>query len=184
VRAARTLAIAGALLGGSAAAHAQNVVPCSYAAPADIVTIEDCGSIDVDGTPHVRPEQLARLSYDANGLATIHFGEWLLIRRDGGLAPVMAFDNWAEEFSSGLARSPRGGKIGFINPRLELVIPAKYDGAYRFEGGRAAVCVGCHMVPNGEHGGYASGSWFCITPDGRETVSRTPGNCPPVRKRR
>jgi WG containing repeat len=167
------LAVA-ALFGGT------HGLPCTYSGQRDIVTVEDCGWIDASGRPHLRPGQRARLRYDRNWLSAVHLDQWYAVRRDGLMAPVMAFDNWAEGFADGLARSPRGAKIGFVNRRLKLVIPARYDGAYRFEGGRAAVCIGCHLVSEGEHSSYSGGIWTCITVDGREIAHATEASGPDI----
>jgi hypothetical protein len=80
----------------------------------------------------------------------------------------MAMDNWAEPFAEGLARSPVGGKIGFINRDLALVIPARYDGALPFEDGWAEVCIGCKLTSHGEHSSYEGGRWVCVDRHGHE----------------
>jgi hypothetical protein len=80
----------------------------------------------------------------------------------------MMMDNWAEPFADGLARSPVGGKIGFIDRNLALVISARYDGAFPFEHGWAAVCTDCKLASDGEHSSYVGGRWGCIDPHGHE----------------
>jgi hypothetical protein len=97
-----------------------------------------------------------------DGLASIYVDQWYKVRRDGGAAPVMTVDNWAEPFSDGRARSQVGGKIGYIDRYLKLVVPARYDGAFPFERGVAVVCVGCKLVSDGEHTHYEGGMWGCI----------------------
>ena len=83
------------------------------------------------------------------------------------MAPVMIMDNWPEDFSNGLARSPVGNKIGYIDRSLKLVIPARYDGAFPFEHGTARVCTGCTTQTAGEHSYYAGDRWGCIDRHGR-----------------
>jgi hypothetical protein len=87
---------------------------------------------------------------------------------------VMAMDNGADSFADGLARSPVGGKIGFIDRNLALVIPARYDGAFPFADGWAVVCIGCKLVTEGEHSWYAGGSWGCIDRHGHERAPFKP----------
>jgi WG containing repeat len=143
---------------------------CTYNSRAgrDIATFQRCAWVDQNGQLHVTARHLARLTYDSDGLATIRVDRWYYVRRDGRLAPVMALDNWAEPFSDGLARSPHGEKIGYIDRELRLVIPARYDGAFRFERGVAVVCTGCKTLSDGEHSRYDGGMWGCIDRQGRE----------------
>jgi WG repeat protein len=143
---------------------------CTYNSRAhhDTATFKRCAWIDRDGHLHVTPWHLRHLTYDNHRLATIHVDQWYYVRRTGRLAPVMALDNWAEPFSDGLARSPVGKKIGYVDRELKLVIPARYDGAFRFEQGVAVVCTGCEIVSSGEHTRYEGGMWGCIDRHGRE----------------
>jgi hypothetical protein len=127
------------------------------------------------------------MRYDRYGLSEISIGhQFYVIRRDGVMAPVMIMDNWAEGFSNGLARSPVGNKIGYIDRSLKLAIPARYDGAYRFEHGAARVCVGCTSQAVGEYSTYVSGQWGCIDRRGRalQPLTRREGpdfSCPVAR---
>jgi hypothetical protein len=151
--------------------------PCTYSpkAKGDVIQFEHCAWSDAAGHFHLRRRHLRALDFDRHGLAGIYIdGGWYYARRDGRLAPVMAMDNWAEPFVDGLARSPVGGKIGFINRHLALVIPARYDGALPFEHGCAEVCIGCKLTSEGEHSWYASGLWGCIDHHGRERESFLP----------
>jgi hypothetical protein len=143
---------------------------CTYSPRAhrEIATFQRCAWFDQNGQLHVIPRHLERLTYDHRGLATIRVDQWYYVRRKGQMAPVMALDNWIEPFSDGLARSPVGGKIGYIDRELRLVIPARYDGAFRFERGLAVVCTGCKLVSSGEHTRYEGGMWGCIDRQGRE----------------
>ncbi|WP_367116366.1 WG repeat-containing protein [Bradyrhizobium sp.] len=90
------------------------------------------------------------------------------------MAPVEPFDNSPDAFRDGLARSRVGQKIGYIDRGLTQVIPARYDGAYPFEGGHAVVCLRCSPVSDGEHSWYEGGEWGCIDRRGREVKSFVP----------
>ncbi len=120
---------------------------------------------------HIAPRYLRGFRYDAHGIAAVAIDGWYYVRRDGRAAPVMDDgDNDAEGYFDGLARSPVGGKIGFIDRRLRLVIPAKYDGAYHFLHGVAEICMGCKITRAGEDGEwtyYDGGLWGCIDRRGR-----------------
>src|SRR5882757_11055465 len=109
---------------------------CSYSSKAkgDVLHFEHCAWSDAAGHFHLKRKHRLVLDFDRHGLASVNIGGgWYYVRRDGRLAPVMAMDNWAEPFADGLARSPVGGKIGFIDRNLALVISARYDGAFPFE---------------------------------------------------
>src|ERR1700722_4475537 len=108
---------------------------CTYSAKAgsDVLHVGHCAWSDAAGRIHLKRKYLLALDFDQHGLASVNIaGGWYYLQRDGRLAPVMAMDNWAEPFSDGLARSSAGGKIGFLNRHLALVIPARYDGALPF----------------------------------------------------
>ena len=144
---------------------------CTYApkAKSDVLHFEHCARSDAARHFHLKRQHLLALDFDRNGLASVNIdGGWFYVRRDGRLAPVMTMDNGAEPFSEGLARSPVGGKIGFINRNLALVIPARYDGALPFQHAGAEVCIDCRMVSHGEHSSYEGGRWACIDQHGHE----------------
>ena len=150
---------------------------CTYSlkAKGDVVDLEHCAWSDAVGHIHLKREHLLALDFDRHGLASVHIDdEWYYVRQDGRLAPVMMRDNWAEPFVDGLARSPVAGKIGFINRNLELVIPARYDGAFPFRHGWAEVCIDCKLTSEGEHSWYVGGRWGCIDHHGRAWKSFGP----------
>jgi hypothetical protein len=138
-------------------------------------TVKGCAVPADEGRLHLTPSFRVGLRFGPDGLAPVLLlartkGEavrWLYVRRDGAMAAVMAYDNGAEAFTNGRARSPVGAKIGYIDPSLRLVIPAIYDGAYPFEKGVAVVCLGCSLVSKGEHSWFEGGTWGCIDPDGK-----------------
>jgi hypothetical protein len=144
---------------------------CIYApeAKSDVLHVEHCARSDAAGHFHLKRQHLLALDFSRHGLASVYIeGEWYYVRRDGRLAPVMTMDNGPEPFSEGFARSPVGGKIGFINLNLALVIPARYDGALPFQDAGAEVCIGCKLVAHGEHSEYEGGRWACIDHHGHE----------------
>jgi hypothetical protein len=150
---------------------------CTYASRAkgDVLQFEHCAWSDAAGHLHLKRKHRLALDFDRHGLATVNIGGgWYYVRRDGRSAPTMMYDNWAESFTDGLARSPVGGKIGFINRNLALVIPARYDGALPFRHGRAEVCIDCKVASDGEHSWYKGGRWACIDHLGHEREPFTP----------
>jgi len=66
------------------------------------------------------------------GLDPFHF-----VNRQGRTAPAFPFDNGADNVVEGLARTVKAGKVGFVNPALDVVVPPVWDFAYPFEKGAA-----------------------------------------------
>lgn len=138
--------------------------------------VRGCAAIGADGQPHLTPSYRTGLRYGPHDLAAVGLSrsgtggaaQWFYVRRDGVMAPVMTYDNGPENFPYGLARSPVGARIGYIDQKLNLVIPARYDGAYPFENGFAVVCLDCKIVSGGEHSWYEGGTWGCIDRNGKE----------------
>ncbi|MEH2540513.1 MULTISPECIES: WG repeat-containing protein [unclassified Bradyrhizobium] len=136
---------------------------------------KQCAATGADGRPRLKPSYLARLRYDRDGLASVLLmdrtdtrkGQWFYVRRGVIPMPVEFMDNGPDYFKDGLARSRVGGKIGYIDRKLNLVIPATYDGAYPFEDGVAVVCTACTIAGDGEHSWYEGGQWGRIDRKGR-----------------
>jgi hypothetical protein len=152
-------------------------VHCAYVpkAKGEVVAVDNCARLDPAGDFHLKRQHLIALDFDRHGLASVNInGGWHYVRRDGRLVPVMTMDNGAEPFVDGLARSSSGGKIGFIDRDLMLVIPARYDGALPFQHGWAEVCIDCKLVTEGEHSRYVGGNWGCIDRHGHERKPFTP----------
>jgi WG containing repeat len=141
---------------------------------------KQCAATGPDGRPRLKRSYLARLRYDRGGLASVLLfngtdkrkAQWFYVRPGVIPVPVESMDNGPDYFEDGLARSRVGGKIGYINRKLNLVIPAKYDGAYPFKDGVAVVCTACTYVSDptateGERGWYEGGQWGRIDRRGR-----------------
>jgi hypothetical protein len=160
-----------AVTSGGLTGHNHPALSCAYSSQfgGDTLTHSRCAWKDRNGEVHIRSEHLVRLDYDSYGLASIAIDQaWYYVLRDGRVAPTEMFDNWADPFVDGLARSPRNGKVGYIDRHLNLIIPANYDGAYVFDHGFAVVCQGCTLMRDGAGSWYAGGRWGCIDSLGRE----------------
>jgi hypothetical protein len=131
-----------------------------------------CAATGPDGRPRLKRAYLARLRYDRDGLASVMLFnrtdtrkyQWYYVRRGVIPVPVESMDNGPDYFEDGLARSRVGGKVGYIDRKLNLVIPATYDGAYPFKDGVAVVCTACTIaydrtVTEGERSWYEGGQW-------------------------
>jgi hypothetical protein len=88
----------------------------------------------------------------------------------GRSSPVLWYDNGADYFSDGLARTTRGGKVGFIDRSLTEKIAPTWDFAFPFDGGLALVCQGCRSHPVGEHFEVRGGVWGYINREGAVVV--------------
>jgi hypothetical protein len=143
-------------------------------------TFKQCAATGPDGRPRLKRSYSARLRYNRDGLASVMLFngtdtrkfQWFYVRRGFIPVPVESMDNGPDYFEDGLARSPVGGKIGYIDRKLNLVIPAVYDGAYPFRDGVAVVCTACTYVSDrtaieGERGWYQGGQWGRIDRRGR-----------------
>jgi hypothetical protein len=143
-------------------------------------TFRQCAATGPDGRPRLKRSYLARLRYHRDGLASVLLfnetdkqnAQWFYVRRGVIPVPVEKMDNGPDYFEDGLARARVGGKIGYINRKLNLVIPATYDGAYPFRDGVAVVCTACTIeydrtVTEGERSWYAGGQWGRIDRRGR-----------------
>ena len=138
----------------------------------------DCAHRRPDGSYTVDTEALRLLDFDRWGLATLVIREegYAYVRRDGRALVVPTFDNAPDEFINGLVRVKIGEKFGYADRRLKVVIPAIYDGTYRFSNGRARACLGCVSVSDGEHSWYRGGQPVCLERRGGQRDSAECGN--------
>jgi len=143
-------------------------------------TFKRCAATGPDGRPRLKRSYLARLRYHRDGLASVMLFnatdarkyQWYYVRRGVIPVPVESMDNGPDYFEDGLARARVGSKIGYVNHKLNLVIPATYDGAYPFRDGVAVVCTACTIeydrtVTEGERSWYVGGQWGRIDRRGR-----------------
>lgn len=150
---------------------------CTAPDPLESPMRQGCAVPQDDGSFAISPAILPILHFDVHdhfelrGLAPILIDKvgYALVRRDGRALHVKVMDNGPDWFEDGLVRVLVGGKVGFADQNLHLIIPAIYDGAYQFRDGRALVCTGCVLVSDGEgHSHYEGGRDTCLAPDGAE----------------
>ena len=161
------------LVAGSCAAEPRDSGPewpiaCTLFPPqAD--AIADCARRDDDGELRLRPGVLTGEGASEGVSAVLIEGELFFALNSGRTAPALFFDNGPDYFVEGLARSMRDGKIGFVNERLDLVVPRQWDFAFPFEQGVARVCTGCAITrgDGDEHGTVDGGVWGLIDREGR-----------------
>lgn len=153
----------------SAAGTLAPALPCMTLNAAAFEQLGDCARRNPDSSYAVAAGALGQLDFDRWGLAALVIdGEgYTYVRRDGHALAVPTFDNAPDEFIGGLVRVRLGGKTGYADRRLTVVIPAIYDGAYRFDKDRARACIGCETVSDGEHSFYRGGTAVCLDRRGR-----------------
>lgn len=134
--------------------------------------LPSCARRDPDGEIVLRPGALP-VEDEAAAVRTVMVDDELLFALDSGkTAPALFYDNGPDYFEEGLARSPRDGKVGFVNERLELVVPREWDFAFPFANGVARVCAGCaaQREEGEEHSEVKGGLWGYVDRKGRVVV--------------
>jgi hypothetical protein len=133
-----------------------------------------CTRVDSSGQRWVKAKYLHALSFDKHGVAAVWVQRvkgFYYVGRNGHMVPVIAYDNGPDDFVEERARTQVDGKIGYIDRRLRVVIPRRYDWGFPFEGGKAAVCIGCELKASGrEHWLVEGGMWGVVDRHGREIV--------------
>jgi hypothetical protein len=164
------LVIAGGFA-GCAGASAADRVSCDFHPPGE-TTVEECAVRNPDGTlTVVSSAVLADGTFGDDGLAVIWIDEQLyFVNRTGRTAPAFLFDNGADYFVEGLARTTRDGRIGFVNTELVEVVAPEWHFAEPFADGFAKVCVDCLEERKGEHTIMVGGKWGLIDRTGALVV--------------
>ena len=156
------------------------VAPAGASAAADCVPYSDgwndfgpCTRVDSLGQRWVKPEHMRALSFDEHGVAAVWMEgvkSFYYVGRDGHMVPVVNYDNGPDAFVEERARTQVDRKIGYIDRKLRVVIPPRYDWGFPFERGRAVVCTGCAPKRDGEHEIVEGGMWGFVDRNGREIV--------------
>jgi hypothetical protein len=133
--------------------------------------LANCASVKKDGSLVLAPKTISAIrGRDHERVAVIIGSTLYYVNPDGRVAPVLLYENGADYFAEGLARTPRRGRIGFIDRDLVEQIPPSWDFAFPFDGGVALVCQDCRSYPAGEHREVRGGVWGYINRDGVEVV--------------
>ena len=138
--------------------------------------VPDCAYQDSQGQLLIRREALEAMDFGSDGVAQVVVGRALLyVTPAGRTAPALPFDNGADYFVEGLARTQRNGKIGFVNTDLDEVVIPTWDFAFPFKSGLAVVCQGCmpRRIEDSEHSEVVGGKWGYIDKKGRVVVPVT-----------
>jgi len=110
---------------------------------------------------------LQTLDFKGQELISLPIGKhFYYIHKSGKKMLTLTYDNGADEFQDGLARTRVNGKIGFFNRNLEIVLPPIYDFAFPFHNGKAEICTGCKEKSDGENSMLDGGTWKKIDRNG------------------
>lgn len=128
----------------------------------------NCIFIDNNCELKFTKEHFKNVDFTEDSIANIHiigFGS-AYVNKQGKVVLMHTFDNGADYFHEGLARSIKDGKLGYVNRALETVIPPQYDAAYPFKDGKAKVGINCNKVQADEHFFWDCKEWFYIDKNG------------------
>ena len=138
----------------------------------DMLTFPDCGTL-VKGKLQLTKKHLENINFKKSteaGLSTVYTnkGEVFYVTKNGKTQRMYFFDMGADYFQDRLARYLNSeDKIGFVNSKLHVIIPAKYDYATSFKNGIAIVSNGSHSEkvsdnPEEEHTHMVGGLWGAV----------------------
>lgn len=133
--------------------------------------VHGCGYLDDAGELVLLPKAVAAVAARSQDPVATSIGSTLYyVSPEGRSQPVLPFDNGADPFEEGLARTVRDGQIGFMDRDLTVTIPPAWDFAFPFENGFSRVCRGCRSYPVNEHSEMRGGLWGYIDREGNEVV--------------
>jgi hypothetical protein len=132
--------------------------------------LNHCARREGEDEIRIRPAVAVEHAPPGTVSAVVVDGLLLYLISSGKTAPALWFDNGADYFVEGLARTVRAGKVGFVDKSLSEVISPRWDFAFPFESGLAVVCTGCRRAPAGEHSEVVGGYWGYIDRRGEVVV--------------
>lgn len=116
---------------------------------------------------YLSEEKLSKLDFKGEELISVYMNNsFYYVRKNGKYIQTLTYDNGADPFSDGLARTKINGKIGFFNTNLDIVLKPIYDFAFPFHKGVAEICTGCVEKEAGEHSMLDGGQWQKINREG------------------
>lgn len=133
---------------------------------------ERWGYKDEKGNVVIEPKFVIADEFSPEGMAAVATEkEWLYIDTTGAVViRPFIFDNGPDYFSEGLARFTEDGKFGFFDRSGKVVIGPRFDFAFPFSEGLAAVCAGCREEREGEHARMTGGKWGYIDKSGEIAI--------------
>jgi len=153
------------------------VANCMYIAktqkqePSDLTSQGVCGEFLDEDTLALDPKHFKALYFGDSNLAVVYTNHAIFyVSKTGKVKRTFLFDNGADYFKEGLARTISKGKYGFMNDKLEILIKPQFDFVYPFSDGKARFCNGCKKKSDGEeHSTMVGGKWGYVDKDGKIT---------------
>jgi len=116
---------------------------------------------------YVNKNYLKQLDFKGEEIISVfQKGAFYYIRKDGKAIKTITYENGADPFVEGLARTKVNGKIGFFNTNLDIVLKPIYDFAFPFYHGVAEICTGCKEQQEGDYSMLKGGRWQKINREG------------------
>ncbi|MBK5963924.1 hypothetical protein CCR95_07440 [Thiocystis minor] len=105
-------------------------LPCAdvaRGAEAKLASHRDCAALKGEDLM-LAPTQLRPMRFEIQGLAVVWVaGQWYDVRPTGESLPVVTLDNGPDPFAEGLVRSPRKGRIAYVDAQFQEVIASRDD---------------------------------------------------------
>ena len=154
------------------------VVECAYMPKVEDNTSSDfspqgeCGKLIDEDSLLLYPEHFNNLNFATSSFASVYTNSGMFyVSKSGKVMKTMFFDNGADYFEEGLARTISKGKYGFMNRKLDVVIEPQFDFVFPFSKGKAKFCNGCKEKKDkhGEHSMRVGGTWGFVDKEGKIT---------------
>ena len=131
----------------------------------------NCGQLLTQDTFQLGESHFNKLYFSKNGLASFFYeGSVFYVSKAGKVVRAYFFDNAADYFVEGVARTILNNKFGYIDEQLNVVIKPEYDFVFPFKNEVAVVCNGCRFEPDGEHNIVVDGKWGAINKSGKIVI--------------
>lgn len=128
----------------------------------ELKDIENCVRYSGPTGLELSPFVLEKIKFKNNQLAPIYHGNMVgYVNQNGKIIRMFNHDNGPDPFHEGLARylTFDGEKIGFVDQKLKIVIPAKFKFVSAFKNHKARYCQNCKMIKDGEHTRIETKTW-------------------------
>jgi hypothetical protein len=113
--------------------------------------------------------------FNKYGIADVFMedGFYAINKKKKKLFKIFPFDNGPDYFEEGLRRYIKDGKIGFVDVKGKVIIPAQFEFVFPFRGGKAEFCEKCEFQKTGEHSLVLreKGIWGTINKKGIKTYT-------------
>ncbi len=101
-----------------AAGFPLSCVDVARGAEAELASHRDCATLKGEDLM-LAPTQLRQMRFEIQGLAAVWVaGHWYYVRSAGESLPVVTLDNGPDPFAEGLVRSPRQGRIAYVDAQF------------------------------------------------------------------